>query len=484
MTWTPLALFALLFIPLANWQRWILPGIPNYHLQHLLFYACVPALLYAWRRRAWTPVGAWGRARPLLPWVGVVLLAQTWAFWASATHFAVDGQGVWLAVLVSLAKLCMQLPFVFFFMEICHILVQQGASRRNLTLGAVASFAALMVLCAMQGAYVYAVTLHLGDPANLEAYKSVLRFMAAIFESRWIGGVYDFYASGTYALTILRINGFFEEASGLAAVLGVFYVPLGFGLLGLGRQRGNRRIEWAGMAMVLAACIFMVLARTSTGLVLALVGLVLLGAVLVAKVGGRDSGRRWLAGVVAVVVVMAALTTIAVKVPSIYLFAAERLDYSKASRLPRVVVAKEVLHLAVVHPLTGVGRGWVSPHVFESAEFQKAVGGDAEMLAWRQQGKLVILSLLPEALAEYGIPLVLAGVAMLGFLWRRLRRLQQLYPQAPEFAFASAACGAWCIMFLAASPGSHDIRNPLIALPFFLFVAMARNPLRKEGADR
>lgn len=481
MTDRYIALFALLIIPIANWQRWILPTIPNYYLQHLLFYVCAPMLLHAWWRGIWSPYDAWQRARPMLPLLAVILPLQAYAFWMTAAQFAPEKP--WMSVLASLLKLCSQLPFLLFFMEVCHVLVQEKAWRRNVLFGACGSFVALITICTMQGIYIYAQDHGFISAASLARYAEVLKHIASVFESRWIGGVYDFYAKGTYALTVYRINGFFEEASALASILGVFYIPLGIGLLHLGRHQHSQRTEWAGVAIVLVSCTAMVLARSSTGLGLALVGMVLLGGSFTRKASPSISPHQKYIATGGIVLTIILLGSIAVSVPSVSQFFVQRLNYGNIAHLPRVVVTREVLALAANHPLTGVGRGNISPHVLASDSFKEHAGKDTELSAWQQQGKLVILSVLPEALAEYGIPLVAAGMALLARLWQHLRRLQQHSPHSARLRFAATFCSAWCIMFLAASPGSHDIRNPLISLPLFLFIALARTPLQAPQAS-
>lgn len=481
MTDRYIAIFALLIIPVANWQRWILPTIPNYYLQHLLFYVCAPILLHAWRRKIWAPYDALLRARSMLPLLAVILPLQAYAFWMTAAQFAPEK--TWMSVLISLLKLCSQLPFLLFFLEVCHVLVQEKAWRRNMLVGACGSFAALMTICTMQGIYIYAQDHGFISDSSLARYAEVLKHMASVFESRWIGGVYDFYAKGTYALTVYRINGFFEEASALASILGVFYVPLGIGLLHLGRHQRSQRTEWAGVAIVLFSCTVMVLARSSTGLGLALVGMVLLGVSYIRKTSPSTSPHQKYLATGGIMLTMILLGSIAISVPSVSQFLVQRLNYENVAHLPRVVVTREVLALAADHPLTGVGRGNISPHVLASDSFKQHADKDAELGAWQQQGKLVILSVLPEALAEYGIPLVAAGMALLARLWLQLRRLQQHSPHSARLRFAAASCGAWCLMFLAASPGSHDIRNPLISLPLFLFIVLSRTTLRTRQAS-
>lgn len=469
---SPLSLFALLLIPVALWQRWIFTFIPNYNMQHLLFYVALPMLCWAWVRGLWSPRRAWARMAPLLPWVMLVMAVQAVAVWNSALSFPVEGMPAWRSVAVSLGKLAMQLPFIVFFMELCHLLMEHSTSRRNVVRGGIAGFVALCVLCLLQGVYAYGVGFGLATPEGMAWYGDMLRHIAAVLESRWGEAVHDFYGKGSYTLTIRRINGVFEEASALAVMLGVFFVPLGFGLMGLGgaEHRGVRRI---GLAVVVSAAVLMVLALTSTGMVLALAVMGLLAAVLFQR------HRRL--GVAVLCATLACAVAIAVAVPRMPKYSrilVERMVLTNVDRLPRYVLGRELLRTATDHPVVGVGRGWSSPYVLERESYQAAAKKDKELSTWLAWGKLPILSALPELLAEYGVPLVLAAWVGLCLLWRRLRHLRDQAPDSAALSFASAFCGPWLVMLLVASLGSFDIRNPLIALPFYCMLALARGASR------
>lgn len=474
-----LPLFAFALVPIALWQRWIFRFIPNYNMQHLLFYVALPVLCWAWASGLWSPRRGWRRMLPLLPVAALVLAVQGVAAWNSALRFPVEGVPAWRAVAVSLVKLGMQLPFIAFFMELCHLLMACPASRRNVVRGGVAGFAALCVLCGLQGVYAYGVGFGLVGPDKMAGYAQFLRGVAAVFEARWGDAVYDFYSNGSYALTIFRINGVFEEASALAVMLGVFFIPLGFGLTGLAAGAARRM----GYGLVAGSCLLMVLALTSTGLVLALTGLMLLAGALF-----RLRPRL---GVIVLGVAAACVLAVAVAMPQLPFRAGqfvERLSLERLESLPRYVLARELLGTAREHPLVGVGRGWSSSHALEREGYHAAMG-DYELASWAVRGKLPILSALPELLAEYGFPVVLAAAVGLCWLWRRLRRLHASAPDSAALSFASAFCGPWLIMLLVASLGSFDIRNPLIVVPFYCLLALARGAadddatgMRGEGA--
>ena len=472
-------LFAFALVPIALWQRWIFTFIPNYHMQHLLFYVALPVLCWAWASGSWNPRRAWRRMLPLLPVAALILAVQGVAAWNSALRFPVEGVPAWRAVAVSLVKLGMQMPFIAFFMELCHLLMGDSASRRNVVRGGVAGFVALCALCALQGVYAYGVGFGLVGPDKMAGYAQFLRALAAVFEARWGDAVYDFYSNGSYALTILRINGTFEEASALAVMLGVLFVPLGFGLTGLADGAARR----VGYGLVAGSCLFMVLALTSTGLVL-----VLAAVALLARAAFRRYPRAGVA-LLGLVIVCASWAALAVDhIPDHARPFINRLKTGEIEHLPRYVLARELLGTAREHPLAGVGRGWSSPHVLEREGYH-ATMGDYELACWAVRGRLPILSALPELLAEYGFPVVLAAAFGLYCLWRRLRRLHALAPDSAALSFASAFCGPWLVMLLVASLGSFDIRNPLIALPFYCLLALARGAaddgaagMRGEGA--
>ena len=83
----PLHIFAFLLIPMACWQLWLFPGIPNYYAQHFLIYPSLVFMLWAWKRGLWTLAEVWRLARPFFPWLLLLVILQAVADWRSARFF-------------------------------------------------------------------------------------------------------------------------------------------------------------------------------------------------------------------------------------------------------------------------------------------------------------------------------------------------------------------------------------------------------------
>ena len=110
----PLHIFAFLLIPMACWQLWLFPGIPNYYAQHFLIYPSLVFMLWAWKRGLWTLAEAWRLTRPFFPWLLLLVILQIVADWRSARFFLPEGAPIWRSIVTGLIKLGAQLPLYFF----------------------------------------------------------------------------------------------------------------------------------------------------------------------------------------------------------------------------------------------------------------------------------------------------------------------------------------------------------------------------------
>lgn len=476
----PAHVFAFLLVPMACWQVWIFPAIPNYYAQHFLVYPCLAFMLWAWKNKLWTLHEAWCLARPFAPWLVVLFAAQAMAGWQSARLFLPEGARV-APIAAGLVKLGAQVPFVLFFALLCRVLLRDGKSRRNLLRGALWSFAALTVWCAVQAIYVYTVSAPVypeheaGDTAILAVRRIVrgmLQTVSPWLEARWPSAVYDFYKNGAYALTLTRFNGFFEEASALSAMTGVFFAPLSLGLLALGggtvfmKDCPARKLGLVGAGGVAASLAIMIFCRSGTGQSLSILLLIL---VMVFCLRGRF---RFFKGLVGLALV-AGCVYAAVHTPHVSSYFASKARVLELSKRPRVITTLDTLDMMKNHPLVGVGRNWYFAHL-HNAERYLANLSDRELRVWKERGSGGELSALPALAARYGLPLTLLALGFVARVWWRLQRMSHVRARSALLAFMASACTAWLVLGLTASLGSLDIRNPLFCLPFFFFYAVSQ----------
>lgn len=471
----PLRLFAFLLIPFACWQPWLFPGIPNYYAQHFLLYPCLIFMLWAWRRGLWSMAEAWAVLRPFLPWLLLLFAMQAAAGWHSAQLFLPQNASRLRAVLVGLLKLAAQMPFVLFFAVLCRVLMRDAEARRQLVRGACWAFAALALWCAVQAIYVYGVAT---PDYGAEESRGLLRDLAHAalsalspwLEARWPDATYDFYSRGAYALTLTRFNGFFEEASALATMVGVFFVPLAFGLLAMAdRKRG---FLFAGFGILVCSLAIMIFCRSGTGQILAAVTL---GLTLLFCLRGRGKALKTLVALALAAVCVYA----AIKTPHVPSYLLKRTTWQNVGTLPRVTVTLDTLEMIAEHPVLGVGRNWYFAHLHNGRHYMQNLADD-ELRDWKEKGSGGDLSALPTLAAQYGLPLVMAAMLFVFTVWLRLQKLHLARPADSALHFAAAACTAWLILGFVASLALLDIRNPLFSLPFFCFYALSQQVGPKE----
>lgn len=182
---------------------------------------------------------------------------------------------------------------------------------------------------------------------------SYINFIGHLFETHHKGRE-SFYSSGSYTTTMRRVNGFEPEASYLAALIGIVFVPPilaslknDFNLF-TGKKSQKLIGTWFTLGMVVLSLFF---AKTSTGfLVIALLGLCLF------KVVSKES-RRFLWTIYLVLGCILVLAYLIV--PSIhtilnqYVLAKQGTD----NRVGGTIAAfKTFLH----YPFFGVGMGYTS----------------------------------------------------------------------------------------------------------------------------
>ena len=430
-------------------------------------------MLWAWKRGLWTLAEVWRLARPFFPWLLLLVILQAVADWRSARFFLPEGAPMWRSIAAGLIKLGAQLPFILFFALLCRVLLREETSRRAMLQGAVWSFGFLAFWCTVQAAYVYTVATSFypeqeSGSATILAVRKLLRVMlenvSPWLEARWPSIIYDFYEKGAYSLTLTRFNGFFEEASALSAMVGVFFVPLGFGLFGLASYK--RKFQVVGTAILVASLGIMIFCRSGTGQILSIVTLPLIALFCLR---GRFKIFEIFAGAALVV----ACTYAALYAPHVGSYFAYRARVSELSKAPRVVITLDTLDIIEAHALLGVGRNWYFAHLHNGQRYLANLS-DPELRVWKEWGSGGELSALPALAAQYGLPIIILAFIFVGRIWWRLQILHRAQPVNPLLAFMALACTTWLVLGVTASFGALDIRNPLFSLPLFCFYAISQ----------
>lgn len=481
---TPERIFAFLLVPMASWQVWIFPSLPNYYAQHFFIWPCLIFMGWAWARGLWNLGEAWCLARPFLPWLALLLTLQTWADWQSASVYAPDA--VPRAVAVSLLKLLVQLPFLLFFALLFRVLLRREASRRAMLAGALVTFGLLCLLCAVQAVFVYSIGSDWGRKASgsygtlYAITRWILVHVSPWLEARWPVSVYDFYSVGGYTLKIGRINGFFEEASALVAVLAVFFLPLGFGLLSLASRNlcddgkpCRSSVLVLGWIVIIACLVLFLLCLSLTGLIVAVV-LCVLG--LRPLVHLRRQGAVQKAVILFLLAGAAAVCLYVMKDGTrtpVFTYFEKWFQQTQKRIPPRIIVSFDTLEIIARHPMTGVGRDWYFSHLHEGQRFMENLD-DPEIRFWKRTGSGGELSALPALVAKYGLPVALAAVFFAAGICRRLCRLHRSHPRDALLAFTAGAAPVWFSMGICISLASVDVRNPLFSLPFYCFLAVVQ----------
>lgn len=465
-------IFLFLCVPLACWQVWIFPSIPSYHLQHFFVYPVVAFMLWLLVTRALSlraVISRWIRYAPLAV---LILCLQVFALWnysqpdaVSAVELSTFARLRRMGVL--LAKIILQWPFIILFAELCRFIVQNADRRRVCMVGYLAASIFLIILCTIQGLYIYTVDTQ--SPVLTLVHstcQTVLRTVSPYLEARWLDSVYDFYAQGAYSITIQRINGLFEEASSLSAWIATFFLPLSIGFLAL-QGRNCRRIMLMGWTGCIAWIFILFLLRGTTGQLLGITALVLLFV-------GSGLGQRKLLPTMLVSVCAGLCLCIALFVPQVSTFLQARMQLDRIAHLPRVIIMLDTLDIIKKHPFTGVGRGNFTPHIVQGKRYTQNLAHDPELQGWKKNNSVPPLSALLGFTAQYGIPLLLLLLGGIAHLWLQVYRRWRTQPANPLLRYTLAAFTAWCVLAFIASIGSLDWRNPLFCLPLFSFMAIAQ----------
>ncbi|CAK1233694.1 hypothetical protein R55227_BLOPHJLP_00670 [Fructobacillus tropaeoli] len=225
--------------------------------------------------------------------------------------------------------------------------------------------------------------------------------LASLFEQRWRSfSGYDFNASGAYSLSQNRINGFEPEASYLANLLGIAYLPILIGVTVGGQKiwrflRDAKYQVFINSLFTLVVVFVLVLAKTTTGILIAIVAYLLW--IFWAK------GKLKQALIITLVIGLLGLTIAYTNVHLIhqllnqFLFAKQNTDNRLGGSIG---LALTFLN----HPLIGVGSGFTSfytiqnvpisaTHNFEFQQVYSQYGFPilSEFLGWMASFGLVIM---------------------------------------------------------------------------------------------
>lgn len=239
------------------------------------------------------------------------------------------------------------------------------------------------------------VTLH------VEWIRGYVNGIASLFESHWQAHPgYNFYEHGSYATTLYRVNGFEPEASYLANMLSVIYLPLLIALSTSGYKIWNwtKSMKQNVVLNVIFAFTIMgtlVLARTSTGIFAVVVAFVLW--VLWSRGYLRFSiVTLAIVGLISLAIAYSSIPTIH-NMLNQFLFAKQGTDNRTGGTIALAITF-------ITHPLLGVGTGFTSyytiqnvpealTHNFEYQEVYSKFGFPilSEVMGWFASFGLVIM---------------------------------------------------------------------------------------------
>ncbi|MDD2967107.1 MAG: hypothetical protein PHN64_06445 [Desulfovibrionaceae bacterium] len=444
--------FAALFIPMACWQVWIFPAMPNYYLQHILIYPCIMFLGYAFVCGQWSWQKALLRWRWLCPWLAALLCAQAAAFWFNAPLLP---QHSFVSMLLTgLVKLLLQLPFALLFVELLRLLLLDEQGRRNFMRGALAAFFALCCWCAVQALTIF--TQDATQPALIalhSALASLLRTLSPWLEARWLATAIPMYREHAYALTEGRINGFFEEASVLATWLGLFFLPLGLAGCAAAQQQVKQAVKTyaplsrnASIFLLMASLLLLLLCRSTAGVALCAVGIILALFLLLPRF---STALRYgfFASFISIVLLSACLTSLGHK-------ASWQLLAGKSNRFEVTQISAEI---TLKYPFLGVGRGMFSPAYAEHSPLTSRDMG--EMRTWKEQKSIPKLCAWLALSAEYGIPVALCLIGACLALWWRLRWAYRRQPCPCTLFWYTGGTAYFCLLAVAML-AVVEMRNP------------------------
>ena len=297
----------------------------------------------------------------------------------------------------------------------------------------------------------------------------MLLFFGTWVEGQALDPFYPLYVKGSYTLSEMRVNGFFDEASTLSSTLTIFYAPLFMALFVAGKCIKRPFVRKAAL-IGLGGVLFVLLTARSTTATIAYVAICLY---LCARFINLKSRITLYLAALAICL----LVGIALLDPKSGFFITRMLN-AESYKLPRQVVSIEAVTQVLNYPFFGVGYQWNPAFTVKGKHYIAALLStkDAELKAWREfSAPLPNLSLALQSIAQFGLIAMAWVFASLFAVNLRLRELVRVFPEKIQLLFAQRACEAYSGALLLLSLTSVDFRNPLVSLPFFIFWAMVQH---------
>lgn len=237
-----------------------------------------------------------------------------------------------------------------------------------------------------------------------------------LFEARYIGRD-DFYRMGSYVTTLHRVNGFSSEASFLAALLGIVFVPFFLAAIRYNfsffKNRVDSKTTKYYMLFLIVSFGVLFFAKTTTGIVV----IILSSCILLIRSNGKQRKRMVMVAFFVIIVVFA----LYFGVPYVqdllnnYLF-------KKQGTSNRFGGTIGLLLTFLHYPLTGVGDGFTSFYNFQFVPKDTIRNWEFQNI-FLQSG-YPVLSVWGGWLAGFG----LVGVVPVGmFIYHKCKTAVKLY---------------------------------------------------------
>ena len=456
-----LKVFALLFVPIMSYQCWIFQELPNYYLQHLLFYPCLLLFFWSFYKKYFNIIEAWRIVAPFLPWLAAIVAIYTFISWRSASLHPLENQSVVYGTALSVIQFLIQIPFLFFFAFIIKILLSNLKLYKYLLYGLAFSFTFIVAISIIQFAYSLLSFSGFGvDSQFFILWQKLLNWIGSNLESHWQGGVYDFYSKGSYTTTLKRTNGIYEEASTLATWAGIFFLPIFSALYFLGGK--YKKLFLYG---ILGSFLLMFVSVSVTGFLL-----ISAACVYYLLVFLYNRQKKGLALVVFILWALAGIMVFA------YV-------HENKIKIARTVITLATLEQIKENPL-GVGKNWFSTYITSShvgkKEYRRDI--DPEIRIWFKKKEVPRLSILAALVLEYGFIIFAIALYLVFRIWKKMELAYKANPEDPLLKFSHTLFPMWIFMSLAAATTSYDLRSPYFCFPLFIVFA-APLVIQKESND-
>ncbi|MFD1316964.1 O-antigen ligase family protein [Loigolactobacillus zhaoyuanensis] len=247
---------------------------------------------------------------------------------------------------------------------------------------------------------------------NLDHYVNLI---GHLFEATHKGRT-DFYQFGSYTTTLRRVNGFSQEASFLAAQIGIVFIPFLLAAIKNKVDYFHDQMTKRSLAfywgLLIFAFITLFFAKTSTGFVV-------IGVAVIAFIVSLPAGQRknYYYGIGIALLILLILYFVNPSISELlnkYIFKKQ----GTSNRLGGTLA----LFLTFLHyPLFGVGRGYTSFYNFEFVP--KALTHNEEFFRVFQQTGFSNQSMWGEVLAGYGL---IGIVPVVIFVYHKIKKGRQL----------------------------------------------------------